>query len=111
MKYLISQRSGSSLVDLSKITVVNTFTLAPDWTIEILFPEQSQTRVVLNILHCLAHGTQMSWLIDPEEELVIVYFADRTLAVFATPGDPIPSPAFAQPFSVTVGQVFGWLEE
>jgi len=53
----------------------------------------------------------MSWLIDPEEELVIVYFADRTLAVFATPGDPIPSPAFAQPFSVTVGQVFGWLEE
>jgi hypothetical protein len=24
----------------------------------------------------------MGWLIDPEEELVFVYFADRTLAIY-----------------------------
>ena len=39
--------------------VANVFALAPDWTIEILSPDQSQTKVVRNILHCLSHGTQM----------------------------------------------------
>jgi len=91
--------------------VANTFAIAPDWTIEILSPDQSQTKVVLNILHCLAYGTQMGWLIDPEEKLVFVYFADRTLAVFEGWGDRIPVPAFAEAFSLTVGQLFSWLEE
>jgi Uma2 family endonuclease len=43
--------------------VANVFAVAPDWTIEILSPDQSQSKVVRNILHCLAHGTQMGWLI------------------------------------------------
>ena len=79
--------------------VANIFAIAPDWTIEILSPDQSQTKVVLNILHCLAHGTQMGWLIDPAEKLVFVYFADRTLAVFEAAGDRIPVPAFAESFN------------
>jgi Uma2 family endonuclease len=33
-------------------TVANDFGLAPDWTIEILSPDQSQTKVVKNIVHC-----------------------------------------------------------
>ncbi len=91
--------------------VSNTFLIPPDWTVEILSLEQSQTKVIRNILHCLAHGTQMGWLIDPEEELVFVYFADRTIAVFEEPSDRIPVPAFAESFSLTVGQIFRWLEE
>jgi Uma2 family endonuclease len=91
--------------------VSNAFVIAPDWTIEILSPDQSQTKVVLNILHCLSHTTQMGWLIDPEEKLVFVYFADRTLAVFDAPGDRIPAPTFAESFSLTVGQLFSWLDE
>jgi Uma2 family endonuclease len=39
--------------------VANTFLIAPDWAIEILSPEQSQTKVIKNILHCLEHGAQM----------------------------------------------------
>lgn len=91
--------------------VSNTFAIAPDWTIEILSPDQSQTKVVRNLLHCLARGTQMGWLIDPDEKLIFVYFADRTLAVFEAPNDRIPVPAFADPFILTVGQLFSWLEE
>jgi len=91
--------------------VSNTFMIAPDWTIEILSPGQSQTKVVRNILHCLAHGTQMGWLIDPEEELVFVYFADRTLAIFEEVGASLPVPHFAESFSLTVGQLFSWLTE
>jgi Uma2 family endonuclease len=91
--------------------VSNAFVIAPDWTIEILSPDQSQTKVVRNILHCLTHGTQMGWLIDPIEELVFVYFADRTLAVFEEKSDRLPVPAFAESFSLTVGQLFSWLNE
>lgn len=91
--------------------VLNTFAIAPDWTIEILSPDQSQTKVVRNILHCLANGTQMNWLIDPDEELMFVYFADRTLAVFENVSDRVPVPNFAEAFSLTIGQLFGWLQE
>nr|WP_310484452.1 Uma2 family endonuclease [Chamaesiphon sp. VAR_48_metabat_403] len=56
--------------------VANVFEIAPDWTIEILSPDQSQTKVVRNILYCISNGTQMGWLIDPAEELVFVYRAD-----------------------------------
>lgn len=45
--------------------VANTFSTAPDWTIKILSPHQIQTKFTKNILHCLNHGTQMSWLISP----------------------------------------------
>ena len=44
--------------------IANSFEVAPDWTVEILSPEQSQTRVTRNILHCLDNGTKLGWLID-----------------------------------------------
>ena len=53
--------------------VENTFSIAPDWTIEILSPGQSTTKVVKNMLHCLNQGTQMGWLIDPAEQTVFIY--------------------------------------
>jgi Uma2 family endonuclease len=99
--------------------VANVFALAPDWTIEILSPDQSQTKVVRNILHCLSHGTQMGWLIDPDEELVFVYLADAQgqelaqprISVFEAKEDLLPVPEFAQLFQLTVGQLFDWLED
>ena len=90
--------------------VANIFAIAPDWTIEILSPDQSQTKVVRNILRCLSHGTQMGWLIDPDEELVFVYLADRTIAVFEDRDDLLPVPGFAESFQLSVGQLFGWLD-
>ena len=36
--------------------IANAFLIAPDWTIEILSPDQSQTKVTKNILHCLKQG-------------------------------------------------------
>ncbi len=97
--------------------VENQFAIAPDWTIEILSPGQSQTKVVLNILHCLSHGTQMGWLIDPDERLIFVYFADNRIAVFETESEPqpdvvyLPVPEFAQSFQITAAQLFDYLRE
>ena len=91
-------------------SVSNAFKLAPDWTVEILWPDQSQTKVVRNILHCLENGTEMGWLIDPEERSVFVYFADRPVAIFEQPFAQIPVPKFAEAFELTVGELFGWLD-
>ena len=53
--------------------IENTFEIHPDWTIEILSPNQSPTRVIDNILFCLNHGTELGWLIDPQERIVIIF--------------------------------------
>lgn len=49
------------------------FEIPPNWTIEILSPKQSSTRVINNILFCLNNGTELGWLIDPQERLIMVF--------------------------------------
>lgn len=53
--------------------IENRFEIVPDWTIEILSPDQNPTRVINNILFCLNHNAKLGWLIDPEEKLVLVF--------------------------------------
>ena len=91
--------------------VANVFPISPDWTIEILSPDQRTTRVTLNILHCLEHGTQLGWLIDPEENLILVYSPGQQVAAFEDPATVLPVPPFATGLTLTLGEVFGWLLE
>lgn len=91
--------------------IANTFSSAPNWTIEILSPDQSQTKVTKNILHCLNHGTQMGWLIDPDEQTVFVYLPKQQPEVFDEPEQALPVPAFASELTLSVRSVFGWLLE
>ena len=89
--------------------VANVFSIAPDWTIEILSPNQNQTKVTKNILHSLKDETQMGWLIDPKEQSVLVYFSDRATAFYDELKTPLPVPEFAKNFSLTVEDLFSWL--
>ncbi len=91
--------------------VANVFSIAPDWTIEILSPDQSQTKVTKNILHCLKHGTQMGWLIDSAEQSVFVYLPNRQTSFYDEPSAQLPVPEFAKDFSLTVKNLFSWLLE
>jgi Uma2 family endonuclease len=91
-------------------TIANDIRLAPDWIIEILTDHPTHSRQVRNILHCLDHGTQMGWLIDPDEELIFVYRNDRTVFVFEDSNTLVPVPDFASTIQLTVGQIFSWLE-
>ena len=91
--------------------VANVFSTAPDWTIGILSPDQSQTKVTKNILHCLKYQSQMGWLIDPEEQSVFVYLPDRPTEVFDEPEAGLPVPEFSKDFRLTLGDLFGWLLE
>ena len=91
--------------------VANVFPLAPDWTIEILSPDQSQTKVTKNILHCLKYETQIGWLIDPDEQSVFVYTPNQQLEIFENLEDELPVPSFASELKLTVGSLFAWLRE
>ncbi len=90
--------------------VENAFNIPPDWTIEILSPNQRQSKVILNILHCLDYGTEMGWLVDPEELCIFVYSANQPVQVFE--GETVlPVPEFAQGLQLKVSEIFAWLKE
>ncbi len=91
--------------------IANAFNIAPDWTIEILSPNQSYSRVTKNILHCLDNGTELGWLIDPQEQSVLVYFPTQQPAFFENVNDVLPVPDFAKAFELSLGELFGWLLE
>jgi Uma2 family endonuclease len=89
------------------------FVSVPDWTIEILSPEQSATKVTKKILHCLQNGCRMGWLVDPDESSVFVYQPKQEPAFFDldAPQERLPVPDFAaRHFELTVGALFGWLK-
>ncbi len=88
----------------------NVFSIAPDWTIEILSPDQRHTKVVKNIVHCLQHGAILGWLIDREDRTIFVYHPNGTMEIFDEPEAQLPVPEFARPtIALTIGDVFGWL--
>ncbi len=82
--------------------------IAPDWTIEILSPEQSSNRVTGNILYCLQHGCQLGWLIDPDDRSILVFLPNQA-PIFCTESDRIPVPN-SIPLNLTAEQVFNWLK-
>ncbi len=57
--------------------IENDFVIFPDWTIEILSPEQSSIRVIDKILFCLNQGTELGWLIDPKERIIMTFLGNQ----------------------------------
>ena len=87
--------------------VLNRFSLYPDWSIEILSPNQSQTKVLGNLLHCAQQGTELGWLIDPEEETVLVVWPDQRVQLLQEDAHlPVIT---ALDLTLTVNQIFSWL--
>jgi Uma2 family endonuclease len=89
--------------------IANAFNTYPDWTIEILSPDQSPTKVINNILSCLNAGCQMGWLIDPQVKSIQIYPAKQQPIALEEPDDRLLLPEFCPRLSLTLGDVFGWL--
>jgi Uma2 family endonuclease len=89
----------------------NVFNLAPDWMIEILSPEQSQTKVTKKIIHALKYGCQMGWLIDPDEQTIFIYQPKQDIEIIENSEDILIVPNFATDLQLTHGDLFGWLLE
>jgi Uma2 family endonuclease len=87
--------------------IANRFEIHPDWSIEILSPDQGQTKVLGKLLHCSQYGTELGWLIDPEEESILVVFPEQRVQLLSgTAQLPILSGIALE---LTVEQVFSWL--
>jgi Uma2 family endonuclease len=87
--------------------IANRFKIYPDWAIEILSPDQRQTKVLGNLLHCSRHGTELGWLIEPAEESILAVFPGQRVELFeGTAQLPILN---GVELELTVEQVFGWL--
>lgn len=80
---------------------------APVWLIEILSPEQSQMKVTRKILHSLRHGSQLGWLVDPDERVVLIYRPDSLPDELI--GDAFLPTLPQIDLELTVEQMFRWL--
>lgn len=89
--------------------IADHFTIAPDWTIEILSPDQSQTRVINNILFLLNHGTELGWLIDPSERTVLIFQAQQQPSLQDQDTDPLPVLPILAPWTITLAELFSWM--
>ncbi|NET50828.1 MAG: Uma2 family endonuclease [Merismopedia sp. SIO2A8] len=88
--------------------VANKFEISPDWAIEILSPDQSVTKVLKKLLHCSKQGTELGWLINPQEITVILVLPNQRVQFLE--GDATLPVLEGIDLSLTVDQVFRWLE-
>ncbi|TAG68316.1 MAG: Uma2 family endonuclease [Oscillatoriales cyanobacterium] len=87
--------------------LVDNVLIAPYWAIEILSPEQSSNRVTKKIIHCLEHGCQLGWLVDPGDRSILAFLPNQQ-PQFCEGSDVVPVPEII-PLNITAEQVFSWL--
>lgn len=88
--------------------VPDNFELPPDWTIEILSPEQKPNKVIGNILHCLKFGSRLGWFINPDDFSILVFLPQQQ-PVLLQGEDTLPILPDIE-LVLTSNQVFGWLK-
>ncbi|MBP0019128.1 MAG: Uma2 family endonuclease [Cyanobacteria bacterium SBLK] len=88
--------------------IKNNIEIAPDWTIEILSPEQRPSRVIDNILYCLSDNTQLGWLIDPQDRSVLVFYPERK-PQFLEGEQILPVLDVLSDWQLSVNELLSWL--
>jgi len=84
------------------------FIEAPDWTIEILSPDQKVNRVIDHILHCLKHGSKLGWMLDPDDYSVLMFTPQQEPEVCR--GDHQLKVIAGVELILTPQQIFAWLK-
>ena len=92
----------------SEGNVPNNFNLPPDWTIEILSPEQRPNQVLDNILYCLENGSRLGWFIDPDDLSILVLMPQQQPELYR--GDRAIPILGDLELTLTAARVFGWLK-
>ncbi|MEM8505776.1 MAG: Uma2 family endonuclease [Cyanobacteria bacterium P01_D01_bin.1] len=88
--------------------IANRFELYPDWAIEMLSPEQTQTRPLEKLLHCAEHGTELGWLVDPGAESILTLSAESQIKLFR--GSQALPVLTGLALNLSAADVFGWLK-
>jgi Uma2 family endonuclease len=96
--------------------IANQFETFADWVIEILSPQQNMTKVMKNILYCLEQGSELGWLIDPEERSILVFLPQQPPQCYLANdpeennGQEVLPVLTGLPLSLTTEQIFAWLK-
>lgn len=103
----VSVFRGHRIPFLSWGKIANRFDIHPDWAIEILSPDQSLTKVLGQLLHCLQQGTELRWFLAPEKESLLAVFTGQTVELYT---GNTRLPVFSEiKFDLTVEQILnGW---
>jgi Uma2 family endonuclease len=80
---------------------------APDWLIEILSPDQSATKLIIKIQLCLAEGSQLGWLIDSDERVIMTFLPEQSLGLYQD--DAVLPILDSISLELTPAQIFSWL--
>ena len=88
--------------------IANRFESYPDWTIEILSPDQSPSRVINKIIFCINQGTKLGWFIDSQDKSVMV-FQPNQLPEVKYGNDSLPVINTLTNWQVSPADIFGWL--
>jgi Uma2 family endonuclease len=88
--------------------IANRFEVHPDWVIEILSPEQSANKVIKKIIFCLKQGTQLGWLIDPQDESVMIFKPDQFPEI-KSDEEILPVLDCLNNLQLSVREMFSWL--
>jgi Uma2 family endonuclease len=87
--------------------IANRFEIYPDWAIEILSPDQKYKQVLAKLLHCAEYGTELGWLLDAEDDSMLVVDSDRRVRELKN-SDRLPVLTGIS-LELNVQQVFSWL--
>lgn len=94
-------------------TLTDRFLSHPDWTIEILSPDQSIALLTEKILFCLTHGTEMGWLIDPYKEEITVFQQNQLPMVHSINQEDdllLPMLVGLEEWQLCAKDIFSWLK-
>jgi len=84
------------------------FMEAPDWSIEILSPDQKANRVIDNLLHGIKHGCRLGWMLDPDDYSILIFAPQEEPNICR--GDRPLRVLEGVPLEITTEQVFAWLK-
>ena len=81
---------------------------APDWLIEIISTNQSTTKLISKIQTCLTEGSKLGWLIDSQEQVIMIFRPNHPLQLVS--GDHPLIFLDEMSLQLTATQVFGCLQ-
>lgn len=85
--------------------IMNRITIAPDWIIEILSPDQSSIKPLNKISFTIQNGAKLGWLISPQDRIILVFQGDR-LPIFKEGNDVLPVLGNLDDWQLSVNDLF-----
>ena len=83
-------------------------TTPPDWSIEILSPGQTVSKLSARLNRLIAKGIRLGWLIQPGQSRVSIFRPGQPVGVVTT-GDILDADPVLPGFRLAVADLFGWL--